>query len=173
MSRYVAMLRGINLGAHKRISMKQLEALVAGLGYTDVTTYLQSGNVVFTASGTADAIAGAVEGKIEKELGHDVAVIVRTAAQMAKIVKGNPFDAKAAHVTFLADRPPAAKVKEPVTIATGADAFRVVGREVYLSTPNGYGRTKLNNAFWERRFQTVATTRNWNTVTALTQQLRG
>jgi uncharacterized protein (DUF1697 family) len=165
------MLRGINIGAHKRISMKELAALVEGLGYRDVSTYLQSGNVVFSTTGSADAIATALAKQIVGELGHDVAVIVRTANEMNKIVQANPFDPKVSHVTFLAGKPPAAKVKEPVTIDCGRDEFEVVGREIFLSMPHGYGRTKLNNTFWERRFKTVATTRNWNSVLALREQL--
>ena len=104
------MLRGINLGAHKRISMKQLEALIAGLGYTDVTTYLQSGNVVFTATGSA-AIAGTtIERAIVGELGHDVAVVVRTAAQHGFILPERGYP-----------------IHTPTSVAGGAETALVLG----------------------------------------------
>jgi uncharacterized protein (DUF1697 family) len=171
---YVALLRGINLGARNKVSMPDLRELFAGLGAEDVTTYLQSGNVVFKAP-AARAKPGAIEQRISRELGLDVNVLVRTPAQLARIVERNPFVGQASepkkqlHVTFLADSPPAARVKELDPERSPPDEFRVTGREVYLHCPKGYGPSKLSNAYFEQKLGVVATTRNWNTVTQLAE----
>jgi uncharacterized protein (DUF1697 family) len=171
---YVALLRGINLGARNKISMAELRELVGGLDAEDVTTYLQSGNVVFKTAMPAREIAGAIEAAIDRDLGLDVAVLLRTPAQLAALVDRNPFterarDAKELHVTFLADRPQAASVERLDPRRSEPDEFRVVGREVYLRCPKGYGRSKLTNAYFEKQLALVATTRNWNTVTKLAE----
>ena len=173
---YVALLRGINLGARNKIAMADLRELFAGLGAEDVATYVQSGNVVFKAAVPARELAGAIETKIKRDLGLDVVVLLRTPAQLAALVERNPFGespAKELHVTFLADRPPAARVAQLAPERSQPDEFRVVGREVYLRCPNGYGRSKLTNAYFEKQLALAATTRNWNTVTKLAELASG
>ncbi len=176
MSSYVCLLRGVNLGSRNKVDMKALRELFAGLGYEDVQTYIQSGNVVFTKSGSASParLAAAIEKGIAEELGLEVRVLVRTAKEMAEIVEGNPFLAARAdpshlHVTFLAERRDGDRLAKVDPDAFAPDQFRVQGREVYLHCPGGYGRSKLNNAFWERQAGVAATTRNWKTVTTLLQ----
>jgi uncharacterized protein (DUF1697 family) len=171
---YVALLRGINLGARNKISMADLRELLAGLGAEDVTTYVQSGNVVFKTAMPARELAGAIETEIRRDLGLDVAVLLRTPAELAALVERNPFsesvtEAKELHVTLLANRPQAARVAQLDPQRSQPDEFRVVGREVYLHCPNGYGRSKLTNAYFEKQLALVATTRNWNTVTKLAE----
>jgi uncharacterized protein (DUF1697 family) len=175
---YVALLRGINLGARNKISMVELRELFAGLGAEDVTTYVQSGNVVLKTAIPARELAGAIETEIRRDLGLDVAVLLRTPAELAALVERNPFgesppEAKELHVTFLADRPQAARVAQLDPQRSHPDEFRVVGREVYLRCPNGYGRSKLTNAYFEKQLAVVATTRNWNTVTKLADLASG
>lgn len=173
---YVALLRGINLGARNKISMAGLRELFAGLGAEDVTTYVQSGNVVFKAAIPARELAGAIETEIKRDLSLDVAVLLRTRTELAAIVERNPFggsEAKELHVTFLADRPQAARAAQLDPQRSHPDEFRVVGREVYLRCPNGYGRSKLTNAYFEKQLALVATTRNWNTVTKLAELASG
>lgn len=175
---YVALLRGINLGARNKISMAELRELFAGLGAEDVTTYVQSGNVVFKAAIPARELAEAIETEIRRDLGLDVTVLLRTPAELAALVERNPFgesapEAKELHVTFLADRPQAARVAQLDPQRSQPDEFRVVGREVYLRCPNGYGRSKLTNAYFEKQLALVATTRNWNTVTKLAELASG
>jgi uncharacterized protein (DUF1697 family) len=166
MTSYVALLRGINVGGHRPVRMDDLRALVESLGHEDVSTYLQSGNVVFrSALRDTDEIARG----IASALGGGVKVLMRTAGELASVVAGNPYtsDVGHLHVTFLADAP------EPTLVAALAgdrfapDAFQLLGREVYVHAPNGYGRSKLDNAFFERALGVSATTRNWRTVTAL------
>jgi uncharacterized protein (DUF1697 family) len=169
----IALLRGINLGARNKVSMPDLRELFAGLGAEDVTTYVQSGNVVFMGALEASAI----EARIKRDLGLDIAVLVRSAAELERIVARNPFAKKASepkqlHVTFLAESPAAARVKELDPDRSPGDEFAVAGREVYLHTPNGYGVSKLSNAWFEKQLGLVGTSRNWNTVTALAELAR-
>lgn len=170
--RYAALLRGVNLGGHNRVPMAGLRSAVEALGYNDVATYLQSGNVVFgTASKPEATLARTLERTIERTFRLDVTVLVRSAAQLARIQQDNPYlarrrDPTTLHVTFLADRPSAA-ARRALPDGEGPDELTVQGREAYLWCPKGYGRTKLTNAWFERRLDVRATTRNWRTVVTL------
>ena len=172
LKRYVALLRGINLGARNKIGMADLRALFENLEAEDVETYVQSGNVVFRSRTARDELGRRIERRISSELGLEIKVLLRTSAELAKLVAGNPFakrqsDPVKLHVTFLADTPAPARVRALDRTQFEPDEFRVAGREVYLHTPNGYGRSKLSNAYFETQLGVAATTRNWKTVTAL------
>jgi uncharacterized protein (DUF1697 family) len=168
------MLRAVNVGGRK-VAMTDLRALFERLGHDDVVTYAQSGNVVSrAATRSAAAVERAVHAAIAANLGLDVDVIVRTPAQLRMVLDANPFlsgrgrtDPKTLHVTFLATKPPARLARELDEQAFAPDEFHIVGREVYVSCPTGYGRTKINNSWFERKLKVVATTRNWTTVTNL------
>ena len=151
---YVAMLRGINVSGKNKIKMSELQALFVGLGHVDVTTYIQSGNVVFKSDEKrVVALTAAIEQRIVRELGFEVPVVLRTKAELAKVIADNPFGAghlAKVHVTFLAKKPDAAVVRALADHSSPPDEFRIVGREVFLHCPSGYGNTKLNNTFWER-----------------------
>ncbi len=166
-TRYAAMLRGINLGSRNRVAMPALRELFEALRFTDVETHVQSGNVAFSASSKPDAAV--IAKRIARDLGVESPVIVRSATELGKLVDGNPFkgDAGAFHVTLLAAKPKAADVKAIDVEKFAPDEFAVVGKDVYLRCPKGYGVSKLSNAFWEKKLGRVATTRNWKTVTAL------
>lgn len=170
---YVALLRAVNLGSRNKISMPALRELFAELGCSEVSTYVQSGNVVFKSGSSAARLASTVEKEIERTFGARIAVLLRTQAQLSRTVAANPYAGKVddptkLHVTFLAAKPSAALVRAlPTTDPSGE--FRVVGREIFGYFPNGYGRTKLTNAFFERKLQAVATSRNWRTVTKLAE----
>lgn len=171
---YVALLRGINLGGRNRIAMADLRALVAALGHEDVQTYLQSGNVVFRSADRSAQARRALEARIARDLGLAVTVLLRTKNDLTKLVARNPFaesadEARALHVTFLADAPHAGRARKLDPAQWSPDEFRLSGREVYLHCPNGYGRSKLSNAFFEQRLGVAATTRNWKTVTSLAE----
>lgn len=173
-TRYVALLRGINLGARNKIAMADLRELFENLGAEDVTTYVQSGNVVFRARTARAQLAGQIERRIARDLSLEIRVLVRTSPELAKLAAGNPFaqtqsDPLKLHVTFLAETPAAARVRALDATAFEPDEFRVAGREVYLHTPNGYGRSKLSNAYFEKQLGVAATTRNWKTVTKLAE----
>ena len=168
---YLALLRGINVGGRGTVRMEDLRALVAGLGHDRVQTYIQSGNVIFQGEeAEPEAVALAIEERMARDWGRAVPVLVLTAQRLAHAANGNPFagaDPRTLHVTFLAG-PPALERLAAIRAADHLpDAFRVVGREVYLHCPQGYGNTTLTNGFFEARLGVRATTRNWNTVTRL------
>jgi uncharacterized protein (DUF1697 family) len=175
LSTYVALLRGVNLGARNKVSMADLRDLFADLGHEDVATYVQSGNVVFK-SPVRDAakLRDAIEKRIRSELRLEITVVLRTKSQLARIAGGNPFAKRGRapttlHVTFLAERPSRARVGALEAKSLPPDEFRVVGEDVYLHTPRGYGRSKLSNAYFEKQLAVRGTARNWNTVTKLAE----
>jgi uncharacterized protein (DUF1697 family) len=177
MTRYVCLLRGVNVSGQRKVDMKALQRLFVDLGHEDVSTYIQSGNVVFTAAkGRPAALAKAIEERLAADLHVDPSALLRSRDELAAVVDANPFLAEGAdqgadpatlHVTFFAAEPDAGRLADVDPAAFEPDRFHLAGREVYLHCPNGYGRTKLNNAFWERRSGVGATTRNWKTVTKL------
>ncbi len=169
---FVALLRGVNVGRNI-LRMDRLRALCLELGLENVRTYVQSGNVVFAAKGSAAQWAKSLQQTLAGECRLPVSVIVRTEGEMRRIVAGNPFaaepgiDAKRLYVTFLDGAPTPAAVKALDALPAGADRFRPVGRELYLHCPGGYGATKLGNNAFEKALSCRATSRNWNTVTTL------
>ncbi|MGH2447730.1 MAG: DUF1697 domain-containing protein [Chloroflexota bacterium] len=177
MQTYIAMLRGINIG-DKQIKMADLRRLVEGLGHDDVETYIQTGNVVFRSSvGDAEAVRSGIEDAVRKVLGMEVAVVLRTREELRSLVAETPFvregvESRWLHVTFLSAMPDQSKIPAQVA-GTEPDEYVVHGRDIYLYCPGGYGRTKLNNSFWERKVGVAATTRNWNTVNKLLEMADG
>jgi uncharacterized protein (DUF1697 family) len=174
MPSWVALLRGINVGGQKAVSMERLRGSFAAMGFRDVRTYVQSGSVVFeTAPNPRDALTRKIEEGIRRDFGFSVVVILRTAKELTKIVKTNPFlseegiEQAKLHVTFLARPPINAALKNLEVLPASPDRFRLMGREIYLYCPDGYGRTKLSNNAFEKRLSVAATTRNWKTTTAL------
>jgi uncharacterized protein (DUF1697 family) len=171
---HVALLRGINLGSSNRVSMPDLRSLLEGLGAKAVATYLQSGNVVFKSSDSSAKLTRAIEKRIHRDLGLSVTVVLRTPRQLVKVRAGNPFakavkDPTKLHVTFLAEKPDRARVRGLDPKRSAPDEFRLVGQEVFLCCPHGYGRSKLTNAYFEKQLDVAATTRTWKTVTKLAE----
>jgi len=176
MAKFVALLRGINVGGKCMMRMADLRALCEDRGLLNVATYLQSGNVVFSAAKkTGSALEKLLAREIQARFDMDVAVIVRTAPEVAEVIKKNPFareakkDPTTVHVLLLANKPTAAQVRGFVAPESGNDAFRFVGREIYLHYPNGSARSKLNNALFERALAIRATARNLRTVESLSE----
>lgn len=173
MRTYAALLRGVNVGKNK-LAMTDLRSLLTDLGGQDVRTYLQSGNAVFGHATTDLAhLARAIEDGLAGS-GVSSKVLLRTGEQLAGVLAGNPYlsrepDPVKLHVTFLAEAPDAERVEQLQVPAGETAVFHLAGKEVYLHCPDGYGRTKLTNSFFESRLGAVATTRNWRTVTALTE----
>jgi uncharacterized protein (DUF1697 family) len=171
---YAALLRGINLGSHKRVAMADLRELVEDLGCADVRTYVQSGNVVLRSDLGAPKLAQAIEKAIERRLGHDITVVIRTERQLRDLVAANPFIRRKArektlYATFLAEKPARERVRKLGERDFAPEQWEIVGDDICLFFPNGYGRVKLNNAMFERQLGVPATTRNWRTVTALAE----
>jgi uncharacterized protein (DUF1697 family) len=174
MPSYVAMLRGINVSGSKPLKMEALRASFEALGFTNVRTYVQSGNVVFAAKErTAAPLPGKIAARIKRDFGYDVPVLVLAGAELARVVEENPFlskkgvDPTKLHVTFLAGAPGAAGLKKMEGVTSGRDEFRCLGTSIYLVCPDGYGNTKLHNNAFERALGVGATTRNWKTVSTL------
>ncbi len=156
--------------------MPDLQALVEGLGFQHVITYLQSGNLVFEAEqGQPDLVARKIEAEITRVYGYTVHVLTRDRQAFERLIAGNPFthgrseDPASLYVTFL-EALPENQAANPIKIPAGcADEFELSGGEIYLFCPGGYGNTKLSNAFFEKKLGLSATTRNWNTVNALVE----
>jgi uncharacterized protein (DUF1697 family) len=173
MNTYISMLRGINLG-NKTIRMADLKSLYESLGFVDVRTYVQSGNVVFESSEPdSEKLETLIEEQIEKSYVFQVATFVRDKDYFKKVIDNNPFvnerheDPVRLHVTFLYKSPGQPDLAQLATPKGETDEFAMGEKEIYLFCPNGYGRTKLSNTFFEKKLKVPATTRNWNTVNAL------
>ncbi len=175
MSRVAALLRGVNVGGRVRVPMGDLRVALTGAGLVDVQTLLQSGNVVFEA-GTGDD-ARLVRRVISKEFGVDVTVIMRTAGQLRSIASKHPMatpDANGSllHVAFLESKPSSSAVARLEPERFEPDRFTVAGQEVYVSYPNGQGRSKLTLDYFERALGIKGTMRNLNTVNKLVELTR-
>jgi uncharacterized protein (DUF1697 family) len=172
MARYVVLLRGINIGPRNRIAMPALREALAEAGFEDVETYVQSGNVVLTSEAKPDTVRRKVEQVIAERFGLEIAVLVRTRADLARIAKANPLrkvatNPKRYQVTFLESKLPAATVKQLEELAAHGEQVVARGREVYAWTPDGIARSKLWAKLAGAGLGVTATSRNWTTVEAL------
>jgi len=174
MNTFISMLRGINVSGQKKIRMAELRDLYKKLYFTNVETYVQSGNVVFDSNEEEQAALSAIiEKEIEQSFGYSVSVLVRTADDLQKVIDSNPFlnerneDSARLYVTFLSHAPLESKLNNLYVAECKKDEFFVKDKEIFLFCPNGYGRTKLTNNFFEKKLNLSATTRNWKTVNAL------
>ena len=171
--KYLALIRGINVGGNNLIRMPELRASFERAGFTNVTTYIQSGNVVFCAPpGSVKKLAVGLEKAIEARFGFPVPVVVRSHEQLRNVVQANPFRSRGAsekmlHVIFLADEPDASAVSKLDPQRSPGDEFRVIGSEIFLYLPNGAGNSKLTNAYFDSKLSTIGTARNWTTVLKL------
>ncbi len=174
MAIYIALLRGINVSGRHPIRMAELQNSCSALGFTDVQMYLQSGNVIFgSAKSNESVLANIIQNKIKQDFGHAVAVLVLTASNLAAITDENPLwpqvggDEKQFHCTFLFEPASAEKYLALKLPAVEGEQAALVGNTVYLHCPHGYGKTKINNSYFERKLNVAATTRSWRTVLAL------
>lgn len=156
--------------------MAGLKALYEELGFTNVVTYIQSGNVIFQTKKKSDtALATQLETAVKATYGFDVPVVIRTVAELKEIIQNNPFlqekelDMEKAHITFLATAPSQEALAKAATYDYSPDRFIIKGKEVYLHVPGSYGETKLSNTFFEKVLKVSATTRNWRTVNKLAE----
>lgn len=171
---YISILRGINVGGHKLIKMDALRSMYGQLDFTNIKTYIQSGNVIFQSPELPLAdLAETISGRIKITFGFEVPVLVIEKTELENILRNNPFitdqkeDINSLHVTFLSETPDLEKVAQIATGDYGADQLITVGRAVYLFCPGAYHATKLSNTFFEKKLQLTATTRNWKTVCEL------
>jgi uncharacterized protein (DUF1697 family) len=167
--RYVALLRGVNLGATNKVPMAQLRTAVESLGHTEVTTYIQSGNVIFTSA--AGVTPATLETLIAATFGIETDVMLRTPAQLAKALRANPFpqaDASRLHIGFMASRPATSTMATLDEQRFLPEQFAVIGTELFLHLPAGMGTTKLP-AYLGRMLNVPTTIRTWRTVAKLVE----
>jgi uncharacterized protein (DUF1697 family) len=169
--RYVALLRGINLGRARQVSMPRLTEMLTERGYSNVRTHLRSGNVLLDSSLPEAELAADLAEAIEGEFGFAVPVVVRTGREIAAVVAGDPFAGIATDparylVTFMAE-PPAPDRVAALPPVEGSGDYRVDGRELYLWLPDGIQGTPLASWKWDTLLGPAGTARNWNTVTRI------
>jgi len=176
---YVSMLRGINVGPHKRMKMEKLRLSFEALGFEQVKTFIQSGNVVFRAKKiSTSALSKKIEKQIADDFGFPVSVITRSAEELGAAIENNPFlkrpaiDHEKLHVMFLSEAPAseAGKKLEELTIAP--DQCIGLGNEVYFYFPNGVSGSVLMKKPVDKILAVATTTRNWRTVNSLNQMCR-
>jgi uncharacterized protein (DUF1697 family) len=172
MAVHVAMLRGINVGGRRKVPMADLRALLTDAGYADVRTYVQSGNIVLSASLKAAEVERSLSELISERFGFDVPVIVRSRAQLAAVVKADPLgdvadNEKRYVVTFLSAKPSAEVVRKLEELARDSETLAASGRELYTWHPDGQAGSKLATALTGKALGVNATARNWTTVRTL------
>ncbi len=178
MTRYIALLRGINVGPHRRVAMADLRALMGKLGYGEVQTLLQSGNAVFGADCSPEQVTQELEEEIATELGVKVEVVVRTGDELTGVVERDPLgdvaiDPKRYQVSFLSAQLDPGVERELATLDFGPERFVFSGREIYAWHPDGIHSSKLAKLLSGPRLGVSATARNWNTVVKLLAMLDG
>jgi uncharacterized protein (DUF1697 family) len=176
---HVALLRGLNVGAKNLLPMQDLAEMFVEAGCVGVSTYIQSGNVIFCAArALVTELPERIAGRIEERFGYRVPVILRTAKQLSDTIRDNSFvkngaDEKALHVYFLASVPKAEDLAKLDPNRSWPDTYVVHNREIYLHLPNGMARTKLTNAYFDSKLATTSTARNWRTVLKLFELMEG
>lgn len=177
---YIALLRGINVGGHKRVAMADLRQLFTELGFADARSLLQSGNIVFGSRARKGAELERLLEKAAKErLALEADFLIRTAAELDAAIARNPLPNEAERdparflVTFFRDAPGARAIESLQAAITGPEIFRADGRHAYVVYPEGVGRSKLTHALIEKKLGTRGTARNWNTVLGLRALARG
>ena len=181
MTRYIAILRGINVGGHRKILMADLKKLVEKLGCSNVRTYIQSGNVIFDYAGIdkQKELGQEIESAIKAAYGYDVPVIVRTREELEKAAESNPFlkDKSIAierlSLTFLSDDPTKEAVEKLCEKDLSPDMLVIDGKDVFGCVVDRFSDSKLTNSLFEKTLKVRATTRNWKTVRKLVEIARG
>jgi uncharacterized protein (DUF1697 family) len=173
---YIAMVRGINVGQHKRMKMEKLRASCEALGFDQVATYIQSGNVVFKGPRLSPvAVSQKIEKRIADDFGFEADVITRTLDEFNKIIRANPLlkesgvDESRLHVVFLSGAPEAQAIEKLDSLTLPPDRVRVSGREIYFYFPNGVSGSSLWKHNLDRVLSVAGTMRNWRTVCTLDQ----
>jgi uncharacterized protein (DUF1697 family) len=169
---YISFLRGVNMTGHNKIKMDDLANLFINIGFSDVETYIQSGNVVFKDAGVRkeNELAALIESGIRKKLGYEIPAMVRTPGELRATILNNPFnnidsfDPSKLAVIFLYNLPSESQIEKVKNISYPPDQFIIIGREIYIYCPNGFGRTKLYTNFFENKMKIVGTARNWKSI---------
>lgn len=177
MIKRIAILRGINVGGNRKILMADLKKLFSDLGFIDIQTYIQSGNVIFnsTDKNTNIEIANEIEISINDNYGFDVPVIVKTANELNDSISSNPFfqnknsEIDRLHLTFLKEIPEQEKLLEIKEYDFHPDIFKIDKENVFIFCSGKYSDSKLTNKFFENKLKVTSTTRNWKTILNLSE----
>ena len=172
MARHIVLLRGINVARHNRIAMPELRAALEADGFNDMSTYVQSGNVVLSSRASPERVAKDVNAVIKRRFGLDVIVLVRSGLELAEVVRRNPLakiavDPKRHLVTFTSAELSREVINRMTALAGEQEQFSVIGREIYSWHPAGVGRSPLWEKLGGKALGVAATSRNWTTVTTL------
>lgn len=178
MTRYVALLRGINVGSHKRIAMGELRELLASLGYGDARTLLQSGNVVLDADVAPELLSCTLEHEISERFAVKTPVVARTCEQLAAVVARDPLreivdQDKLYQVSFLSAEPTREAIGRIAAVDFEPERFVHDGREIYAWHPEGIHSSPLARSLTDKRLGVVATARNWSTTVKLLEMASG
>jgi uncharacterized protein (DUF1697 family) len=171
----ISLLRGVNMAGHNKIKMTDLEALFEKLGFTDVETYIQSGNVIFNDLEDIPPleISAKIEEAILKKFEFNIPVLIRTAEDLKKVIRSNPFSVERNFnpeklaVIFLYEMPLQTQIEKVSNVDYPPDKFYISGKEIFIYCPNGFGKTKLYTNFFENRMKVIGTGRNWKSVNTL------
>ena len=174
MHRRIAILRGINVGGKRKILMADLKLMFEKMNFSNVSTYIQSGNVLFNLKkkvGNSE-LAQKIEAEIKKEFGFEVPVIVRTSKEIEAAINQNPFykegsDVVHLHLTFLNEEPTEENQEKTESYKYEPDKFEIKGKDIFIYCEGKYHQSKLNNNFFEKKLKVNATTRNWKTILKL------
>jgi uncharacterized protein (DUF1697 family) len=172
---YISMLRGVNMAGHNKIKMTDLSALYKTLGFKDAETFIQSGNVVFSnpENTTVPEIATRIEKAILKKFNYIIPVIIRTTEELREVISINPFreeenfNSERLAVIFLYEKPSEEQIEKVKNINYPPDKFKIIGKEVFIYCPNGFGKSKIYTGFFENKMKVSGTGRNWNTINSL------
>jgi uncharacterized protein (DUF1697 family) len=175
----VALLRGINVGGKNKLPMKDLAAMFAVAGCSDVRHFIQSGNILFRAAPRVSAnLPDVIAKAIKIKFGFGAPVLLRTIEEMEAVVARNPYftkdvDENLLYVMFLAAQPDDAGIASLDPNRSQPDLYQVHGKEIFMHLTTGAAKTKLTNDYFDRRLATTSTSRNWRTVNKLLELMKG
>ncbi|MCB9195970.1 MAG: DUF1697 domain-containing protein [Flavobacteriales bacterium] len=171
-STHICLLRGINVGGHRKVSMKDLQELLLNDQFKQVRTYIQSGNIILESDQTINWLENRIANLIEQRFGFHVPVLVRSKSDWGLIVKNNPFGdviTDSLHLTFFNTEPTLDSLKGFNELEFEGEEFQVTKGCMYLSLLGRYSDAKLNNMFVEKKLGVSCTTRNWKTILKLNE----
>ena len=174
MNRKIGILRGINVGGKRKILMADLKSLCVKNGLTNVTTYIQSGNLIFSSDKPNSELENDLENAISEKYGFEVPVIVRTGDELENSIINNPFfdkgtDIKQLHLTFLKEKPNQENIEKTLSFNYDPDKFIIEDKNAFIFCAGKYHESNLSNNFFEKQLKVGATTRNWKTVLKLSE----
>jgi uncharacterized protein (DUF1697 family) len=178
LTRHLAMLRGINVGGKNRILMADLKRLFLESGAQEISTFIQSGNVLFLATAEeVTQICSMAKDRVTNHLGKEIPLVIFSASEMEEAVSSNPYltpeaDQNQLFVMFLRQKPTEAQIDSLDPNRSPGDSYSVINRQIYMRLTTGAADTKLTNAYFDSKLKTISTARNWRTVLELNSLLK-